>query len=162
MINFLIFLPIAVIYLSFKTTVAPSIPLPDITLLIVLFIAHDRASVDGVFLGFVLGYVNDVFAGGVLGASSFSLVFAYMLVYLASGRLRFTATAVTACAAFVLAVINGTLQTAVLRFADMSVPFGAQMLLTAIVTGLFAPVFIPFFSRLRSFAAARLKRGVTQ
>ncbi len=161
--NFLIFIPLTILYLSFKTTIAPMAPLPDITLLIVMFIPHDKASVRGVFLAFILGYINDVFSGGIIGVSSFSLVAVYALVFATSGRLRFSAITVTVGAAFVLSLVNGILSMFVLRIADVEVVTTRQMaliLLGSVITGLFAPVFIRVFIRLKRYADKRLKRGL--
>ena len=148
--NFLIFLPVTILFLSFKSTIAPGLPLPDITVLAVLFMAYERSSVEGVVLSFVLGYVEDVFNGGIIGTTAFSLVFIYAAVHIISRRVHFSNPSVRAALAGTLTLTKGILIWILLSLTDLDVPFLPRMLLAATVTGLFAPVFIAFFTWLKA------------
>ncbi|MBI5599406.1 MAG: rod shape-determining protein MreD [Deltaproteobacteria bacterium] len=143
--DFLIMLPMTVVYLSFKSVLAPAIPFPDITLLITIFIAYERPSVRGVALSFALGYIEDVFNGGIIGTSSFALVGIFTAVHMLSRRIHFSTASIEALSAAGLGLVKGFLVWFVLRLSDLNVPVIPQMLLGAFVTGLFAPVILSFF-----------------
>ena len=157
--DFLIFLPLTVVYLSFKTTIAFSFPLPDITLLIVLFAAQRGTSVWGVVLSFVLGYTEDVFGAAVLGSSSFSLVLIFAIVHLASKRVHFLTAPARAVAAGSLSLVRGILTMMVLGMSGIYVAIFPQIFLNALVTAAFAPVILPAFLWLSAIKVPGAIRG---
>ena len=88
--EFLLFLPLTIIYLALKSTLFASFPLPDIPLIMVFYLASRKASVEGALFAFVLGYLDDAFSGSVIGASSFALVLIYLGTHLMSMLVEFT------------------------------------------------------------------------
>ena len=58
--EFLIFLPLTILYLALKSALFPNVPAPDIPLIIIFYMASRKASIEGVLLAFVLGYVEDI------------------------------------------------------------------------------------------------------
>src|SRR3972149_6408239 len=89
---FFIFLPITVIYLSIRTTLLPHLPLPDITLLAVFYAVTRRTAISGAFLAFTLGYVEDVFLGGIIGSAPFGLVAVFAIAHLSARWVDFSGT----------------------------------------------------------------------
>jgi len=143
--NYLIFLPITIFYLSLKSTLAASLPLPEITVMITLFIAYEKSSIHGLFLVFILGYIDDVFTGSVIGSSSFALAFIYVVVSLMAKKVQLSTVTIRAGAAASLTLIKMMIVWLIIRATGLAAPFMAQIILTAIVTGLFAPVIIAVF-----------------
>jgi rod shape-determining protein MreD len=145
--SFLIYLPLAIAYLSFKSTVAPGAPMPDIPLLMVFFLASTKASAGGVFLSFLLGYMDDIFNSGVVGASSFAFIALFMAVHLLARWVDFSSISARAVSGFILTLVKGALVWALLR------PYGIEIGLfstvpAAVVTAFFAPVVMSVFRRI--------------
>ncbi|MBI5559651.1 MAG: hypothetical protein HY883_00040 [Deltaproteobacteria bacterium] len=157
--DFFIFLPLTVVYLAFKAAVFPSLPLPDITLLIVLFVAQKGASVGGALLSFVLGYVDDVFSGAIIGSTSFALALTFGVAYLLSRKVHFSTVAAMAIGSAGLDLFKWVLILAALGLSGVKFPFMPQILLTVTVTGFFAPVILPFFRRLSATKVPGAQRG---
>lgn len=137
--DLLIFFPLTIIYLAIKSTLLPEIPLPDITLLVIFYVAFTRATVEGAVLGFVLGYIEDIFTGGVIGSTSFALVACFLAVHVASRRMHFTTAAVKAATAASLSVLKGILVYVILDFTSAGLGTVADIVLQALLTGVFAP-----------------------
>ncbi|VAV82395.1 hypothetical protein MNBD_DELTA01-896 [hydrothermal vent metagenome] len=152
--NYIIFLPITIIYLSMKSTLASTLPLPELTVMITIFIAYEKSSLDGVILSFILGYIDDVFTGGVIGSSSFSLVLIYIIIHLLTQKVELSTVTSRAGVAAALTLLKMITVWVIIRATGLAVPFSFQILLTAIVTGLFAPVIIVVFLRLKRLAGA--------
>ncbi len=140
--EFLLFLPITALYLALKSTLFASIPVPDLPLIIVFYVAYSRDSLEGAFLGFVLGYMDDAFNGGIIGTSSFALVFIFLGVHLIARRVHFSTPAMRAGGAAAASIIKGLLSYAVLRYANVNAYFFSYMVLSALVTGICAPPII--------------------
>jgi len=137
--EFLLFLPITAVYLAFKSTLFPDFPLPDLPLIIVFFMAYRRPSLEGALLGFVLGYMDDAFNGGIIGSTSFSLVFIFIVIHLFARKLHFSPTALRAGGVAVAMLIKGLLMYLVIRSANAGASFFTFVLLHALVTGICAP-----------------------
>lgn len=150
--DFLIFLPVTIVYLVFKSTIFPSVPIPDVPLLIVFYVAYTRPSVEVAVLGFVIGYIEDAFTAGIFGSTSFSLVVIFLVVHLLSRKMHFSTPMVRAGAAAVLTLLKGALIYTVLSFTDFDVPFLSRIVFQAIVTGAFAPAIITLLARLTRLA----------
>ncbi len=143
--NYIIFLPIAIIYLSLKSTLASTLPLPELTVMITIFIAYEKSSLSAVILCFILGYIDDVFSGGVIGSASFSLVVVYIIVHMISQKVELSTITSKAGVAGALTLLKMILVWVVIRATGFEAPFLFQILLTAIVTGFFAPIIIAVF-----------------
>lgn len=152
--DFLIFIPITVLYLVLKSTIFISIPIPDLPLIIVLFIAYNRASVEGVVLSFLLGYLEDAFTGGIFGSTSFALMVVFISVYLLSKRVTFSTPFIRALAAGLLTLLKGFLIYIVLRLTHFDAPFLGSILIAAVVTGAFTPAIILLLGKFSGTADA--------
>ena len=137
--EFLLFLPITAVYLALKSTLFPDFPLPDLPLIIVFFMAYRRPSLEGALLGFVLGYMDDAFNGGIIGSTSFSLVFIFLVIHLFARKVSFSTPALRAGGVAVAMLIKGVLMYLVIRSANASASFFTFALLHALVTGICAP-----------------------
>lgn len=147
----LLFLPIAVVYLAVKTTIFPSFPLPDIPLLMVFYLAYTRPSTAVVLFAFALGFIDDAFSGGIIGATSFALVVIFIAVYLFSRFVQFTTPSLKAGGGLATAILKGLLTFSVLKFSSLSVHFFSHVLLQGFVTAVFAPLVIAVFSKVTSY-----------
>ncbi len=146
--EFIIFLPLAALYLAFKSTLFANVPVPDLPLIIVFYSAYRKTSIEGVILVFILGYMDDVMSGGVIGASSFSLIIVYMAVRLIASKVHFSTAQARAGGAAGAALLKGILIGMVLRSAGIHASFIGNVLLITVTTGVFAPAFITLFTRL--------------
>ena len=136
--NFFIFLPITVIYLSIRTTLLPHMPLPDITLLAVFYAVTRRAAISGALLAFTLGYMEDVFLGGIIGSASLSLVAVFAIAHLSARWVDFSVTFVRVLTSLALSLIKGLSVYLILRsngFEAGILPVFAIAATTAITTG---------------------------
>ena len=146
--NFLIFIPLTIIYWSVKSTLLPGAPLPDLSLIIVFYAASRGASLQGVILSFMLGYIDDTFSGSVLGSTSFSLIIVFVLVHLFSYKVHFNNTPMRAAGAFILVLVKGGATYAILLSADVSINYFTTFVPVAVTTALFAPVVMILIDRL--------------
>lgn len=148
----IIFLPLTFLYLILKSTLFSSLPVPDLPLLIVFYMAYRRPSIEGVALAFLLGYIDDAFSGGVIGSTSFSLIFIYAATRLSAGKVQFSTPFVRAGGAGIAEFIKGLIMYAVLRLTGLNVHFSGWIFLDSVITAVFAPAIITLFSRLTSLA----------
>lgn len=147
----LLFLPIAVVYIAVKTTLFPSFPLPDIPLLMVFYLAYTKPSTAVALFAFALGFIDDAFSGGIIGATSFALVAIFIAVYILSRFVQFTTPSLIAGGGLATAVLKGVLTFSVLKFSNLNVHFFTHVLLQGFVTAVFAPLVIAAFKSLTSF-----------
>jgi rod shape-determining protein MreD len=155
----LIFLAISIIYLTLKSTILPTVPTPDIPLIIVFFMAYNGASVKGVILSFIIGYLDDALNGSIIGTTSFTLVFIYATTHVLSQRMHFAniSTKVIGCAAFSL--IKGILSFIIWRSVSHEISFFTQILPGIFITALFAPFIISIFEKYPALRGADLSKG---
>lgn len=153
--EFLLFLPLTIVYLALKSTLFPAFPLPDIPLIMVFYLASRKASTEAVVFAFVLGYLDDAFSGGVIGTSSFALIVIFVCVHLLSMLVQFTSAASKAAGAAGAALVKGAATYYVLRFANVDVYFLTHVVLQALVTGFFAPPVMTVLQRLVSMITPR-------
>lgn len=156
---YLVFIPVVILYMAVKSTLLVNVPLPDVTLLAVFFVAWARPSVQSVVLAFILGYLDDVLSGGVIGTSSFTLVVVFLTMHFLSRKVHFSTPGMRAAGAGGLALIKGLLAYSVLAFAEMNIAALLDILLVAILTGVFAPAVLAVFDRLTSFVTPRTFEG---
>lgn len=147
--DFLLFIPLVIIYLAFKSTLLSGAPLPELTLLVVFYAAYTRDGAEGAVLAFIIGYIEDAFTGGVIGSSSFALVCVFLVVHVASRRMHFAAGPwVKAGGAAALSVVKGVLVFLVLDHAVLGLRPVGDIMLQAVITGIFAPALLAVLSRL--------------
>jgi rod shape-determining protein MreD len=157
--DFLIFLAISVLYLSFKSTIMPSVPTPDIPLIIVFFMAYNSGSVKGVILSFIIGYLDDVLNGSIIGTTSFTLVFIYASGHLLSKRMHFSNLSSKVMGLGVASLIKGTLSFIIWRSVNHDVSFFSYVIPTAIITALFAPFIISIFEHYSTLSGTDTSEG---
>ncbi len=156
--NYLILIPLSIIYYSLKSTLLPSVPLPDLTILAVLYLATHDVSAEGVLLAFILGYIDDTFSGAVLGSTSFATTFIYAFVYILSYKIDFLGIYGRVIGAFSLVIIKGILCYFLLDSLGIEVNFLLTYLPTAVITALFAPAIIYLIGRLVTYKLPKIEK----
>ncbi|GMR04483.1 MAG: hypothetical protein BMS9Abin23_0381 [Thermodesulfobacteriota bacterium] len=154
--DFLIYLLISTAYLVVKSTLFSTVPLPDITIIVAFYVAYTRPSIQGVILCFVIGYIEDVLGGGMLGSASFSLVSVFIAVYLLSRKMHFTTPAIRAGTAAALALLKGVILYLLISSVNENIYFSFRIFVEAVITGAFAPAVINLFDRLGSIQEDRV------
>lgn len=141
---------ISIAYLVVESTLMTSLPLPDVLLIMVFYTAVRRPSTLGALICFALGYLEDIFLGGVLGATSFAFMAVFLSVYLLSKKVHFVSPGVTAVTALALSALKVFLIYSIMRTISgdlgLSVFTAAQIILTAV----FAPFVITLLERLET------------
>jgi len=155
----LAFFPIALVFMAFKSTLFSAMPLPDVPLLMVFYLAYRRPSVEGVAFAFVVGYMDDVLCGGIIGSTSFAYVIIFMLVHLAGQRLHFTTVFTRSGGAVVAVLLKGALVYTVISFVGLHVRIFVDVLMQAILTGICAHKAIVYMSRLSSRVVTSTFKG---
>jgi rod shape-determining protein MreD len=155
----LIFLVISIIYLTFKSTILPNVPTPDIPLIIVFFMSYNGASVKGVVLSFIIGYLDDALNGSIIGTTSFTLVFIYAAGHMLSQRMHFANISTKALGCGLAALIKGLLSFIIWKSVSHEVSFITQVLPTIFITALFAPFIISIFERYPALRGADTLEG---
>ncbi len=138
---------IVIIYLAFRTTVLPSVPIPDLPLIIVFFLSYKRPCLMGLVLAFFLGYTSDVLMGSIIGITSFTLVFVYAANYLVATRFHYDNHLLRAIGCGIATLASGTLAFLILSFINEDVRFFANVVPQTVVTAFFAPFIITLFER---------------
>ncbi len=110
-------------------------------------------------MGFVLGYLDDAFNGGIIGTSSFALVLIFLAMHILAKKVQFTTPAFRAGGVAVVALIKGALTYSVLRYANVGVYFFTHVILMSLVTGILAPGIITLFQRLFSLFGPESFKG---
>ncbi len=160
--DFVLFLPLTALYLVIGSTLLADLPLPDLPLMVVLYLAYSRASAGGALLGFALGYMEDVFRGAPLGATSFALVFVFAIVHLLSRKVHFSTKAMKVLAAAVMVLLKGALLYALTGLMNKGAPFPGGVAVSALLTGVFMPPAALLFEGLTALAAPRVSKGGLQ
>ncbi len=157
--EFLIFLPLTVLYLAFKSALLPGFPLPDIPLIIIFYMASRKASIEGVLLAFSVGYVEDTLNGWIIGSTSFSMVFIFLTAHLLSKKVHFSTPSMRAGGAAFFTLMKGALLYIITRFVNYDVPFLLRIIFQAVVTGIFAPAIITLLSRISAWTGPGSFKG---
>lgn len=144
----LLFIPLALVYMAFKSTLFAAVPLPDLPLMMVFYFAFRRPSVESALFVFALGYIEDMLGGGIIGSTSFAFIIVFMLVHLAAQRIHFTTVLTRAGGATLAVLIKGALIYAVVRLAGLKVVIFTDLIMQAIMTGIFAHLLITLMFRL--------------
>ncbi|MCK4738626.1 MAG: rod shape-determining protein MreD [Deltaproteobacteria bacterium] len=137
--EFILFIPLTIIYWSFKSTVLPGFPLPDLSLVLVFYLATKRNTLGGVILAFVLGFIDDSFSSALLGTSSFALILVYLLVQVLMQKMHFTRAPIIAMGAFALTLFKGSVMWVLLYYSGISISYFYVFVPTAVTTALFTP-----------------------
>ncbi len=145
---------IAIFYLVVESTIMTSVPLPDVLLLIVFYIAVRKPTIAGVMVCFAMGYLEDILIGGVLGSTSFSFMAVFITVYLLSKKVQFNAPAVWALTALCLSAMKVFLIYAIMSSISSDLGLSFFTLVQIILTSVFAPFVIHLLERLESLVSA--------
>ncbi len=145
---------VSILYLVVESTIITSIPLPDVLLLVVFYIAAMRPSTTGVLVCFALGYLEDVLIGGVLGSTSFSFMAVFITVYFLSKKVHFNAPPVRALTGFGLSAMKVFLIYAIMSSINSDLSLSFVVLVQIILTAVFAPFAMNLFERLESLMSA--------
>ena len=157
--EFLIFLPLTILYLALKSALFPNVPAPDIPLIIIFYMASRKASIEGVLLAFVLGYVEDTLNGWIIGSTSFSLVIIFLTVHLLAQKVHFSTQSMKAGGAAFFTLVKGLTLYAIIRFVNYDVPLLFRIIFQAVLTGIFAPAVMTLLSRVSAWASPGAFKG---
>jgi rod shape-determining protein MreD len=87
----IVFPTVVCLCLLLQTTLLHVLPeefgVPDLLLVLCVYLGLHRHSVGGAAGAFILGYLEDSFSGGLAGLNAFAMCLVFLLVYLTSRRL---------------------------------------------------------------------------
>lgn len=144
---------IAIAYLVVESTIMTTLPLPDVLLIMVFYTAVKRPSTTGVLVCFALGYLEDIFLGGILGSTSFAFMAVFLAVYLLSKKVHFTTPAVAAVTALVLAALKVSLIYTIMRTISGELGLSAFTVAQIVLTAVFAPFVMSLLERLETIVS---------
>ncbi|MFQ5480567.1 MAG: rod shape-determining protein MreD [Thermodesulfobacteriota bacterium] len=145
---------ISMFYLVVESTIMTSVPLPDVLLIIVFYIAATKPTTTGVLVCFAMGYLEDILIGGVLGSTSFSFMAVFIAVYILTKKVHFNSPAVQAATALGLAAMKVFLIYAIMTSINSDLGLSFVTLLQIVLTAVFAPFVINLLERLESIVSA--------
>ena len=101
----------AAVAILLQTTVFPTVPwlpvMPDLVLVLAVYLGIRHHSAGGAVGAFLLGYFLDTFAGTLLGLQAFALTAAYLAVYLVARHLWMDRGLPVIAGAFLGACVRG-------------------------------------------------------
>lgn len=140
--KFVIYLVLALLFLVIDNTLLhllfPPLLIPDVILIMVFYLGFNNRSASGALTAFSLGYLADVFSAGVVGTSSFALVFVFAVTSLLAKLISLDNMLIKIGGTAFMSIVKGTLTYLVLIFLNQNIPFYI-IFPTAIFTGLTSP-----------------------
>ncbi|MEA2625732.1 MAG: rod shape-determining protein MreD [Candidatus Binatota bacterium] len=135
----------AALALVMQTTVFQFLPLiPDMLLILCVYLGLHQHSVGGSAGAFLLGYFNDSFSGNLVGLHAFAMSLVFILVYLVSKRLWMDNVVSNVAVVFVASVLKAATISALLAFyLSLDFPwseFLSTVWFEAIAAALMAPL----------------------
>lgn len=149
--DYLLILPLTIIYLAIKSTLLPTVPVPDLPLLVIFYFAYRKPSAEVALLAFALGYVEDLFGAGVTGSTSFSLVIIFLAVLAISKKVHFSTPLVNACMVAGLSLAKGLLIYFTVNFVGIEASFIGYIIAQSFITGIFTPATLSLFAKVSSW-----------
>ena len=148
MLRILVPLGAGVIWLIVATTLVgflPSgLPPPDVILIVVISFGFQYTLLLGGGLSFLLGILQDVLSGGVLGLNALSKTVVFALTRSIAQRFNFSNMASKIAMVFVGGIVDGLLTTTILLIGGaIHIPgavLARHLLLQIICTGLLSPI----------------------
>ncbi len=142
----------SVLAIVFQTTVFPAIPglpvVPDLLLVLTVYLALRHQGVGGVVGAFLFGYFLDTFSGTVLGVHAFAFTVAYAAVYLVARRVWTESALPIMAVVFLGSCVRAAATAAVTALMETGAPVwqhvAAYGFLEALVAALVAPVVFGF------------------
>ncbi|MBI3753002.1 MAG: rod shape-determining protein MreD [Deltaproteobacteria bacterium] len=123
---FLAYLAFALIFLVIESTLFHSLPpplIPDVILIMAFYLGFTHRSTFGAFTVFILGYAADIFSAGIIGTSSFTLVFVFAVTSLLARIISLNSLLVKIGGTIFMSILKGILTYMVLRFLNQEIPF---------------------------------------
>lgn len=118
--------------------------IPDLVLILGVYLGLHRHTVAGSAGAFLLGYLNDSFAGNVIGLHAFAMTLVFVVVYLISRRVWTENVLANAAIVFVAAILKGaTVAVLLALFLSNEFPwplFASSLWLDALIAALVSPV----------------------
>lgn len=149
--RFVIYFALALLFLVIESTLLrillPSLLIPDIILIMVFYIGFNNRSASGALTAFTLGYLADVFSAGVIGTSSFTLVFVFILASLSAKVISLDNALIEIGGTIFMSILKGILTYIVLGFLNHEIPFYI-IFPTAVSTGIASPVIFNLLKRI--------------
>ena len=71
-IPFILFMPLLILQLTLVPLFAIEGVVPDLTIILLVFLALRRVQIQGTIYGFLFGFLLDIFTGGLIGSAMFS------------------------------------------------------------------------------------------
>lgn len=143
--SFFTYLGLALLFLVIESTllyhVLPSFLIPDVILIMVFHLGFNNRSTSGALTAFTLGYLADVFSGGVIGASSFVFVFIFVITSFLAKIISLNSIMIKIGGAIVMSILKGILAYLLLRLINEEIPL-YTIFPTAISTGIASPFII--------------------
>ena len=160
--KFFLYLAFALLFLIIKNTllhaVFPRLLIPDVILIMVFYLGFYRISVEGALTAFALGYLSDVFSGGIIGISSFTLVLTFIITSMLSKIVSLNSMLIKSGGAVFASILNGIMTYIFLRFLNDGIPF-YTIFLTAVSTGIASPFIIALLQKAESYIAPYKREG---
>ncbi|GEM_PF-3838577 len=122
--------------------------IPNLSALLILYLAFYHTSILGVWLAFFLGLLFDLSAGSLLGPSAAGLVLAYIFIAVLSKRLFLDALVSSLIFGGFASGIVFTIRYLLLS-QFVSLPFWIPLIQESLSSALFAPILFWIFSKLR-------------
>lgn len=138
----------AALGLVLQSTALHAIPggavVPDVLLILCVYLGLRRHSVGGALGAFVLGYVQDSFSGTAVGLNAAAMCFVYLTIYLTSRRLwvdnLISKIVVVFLAALIKIVVVTVLSMLFISWPTLSGSMLSMLALQAMLTAAFGPL----------------------
>ena len=75
-IPFILFMPLLILQLTLVPLFAIEGVVPDLIIILLVFLALRRGQIQGTVYGFLFGFLLDIFTGGLIGSAMFSMTLA--------------------------------------------------------------------------------------
>ncbi|MBI3399133.1 MAG: rod shape-determining protein MreD [Deltaproteobacteria bacterium] len=155
--NFLIYLAVALLFLVIESTLfrilLPSLLIPDVILIMTIYLGFHNASIEGVLTTFILGYIADVFSGGIIGLSSFTLILIFLITTGLSKTITLNSMLVKIAGTIFLSIVKGIFTYIALIFLNQAIPFYIIFPI-AISTGISSSFIFILLSKIESYFAS--------
>lgn len=153
----LIYFILAVLFLIIESTLAqtilPPLLIPDVILIMVFYLGFHRVSIEGVLITFMLGYLADAFAGGIIGLSSFTLLLIFILTSRLSKIVALNSLLIKIGGTAFMSILKGAATYIFLRFLNQEIPFYIIFPI-AVSTAIVSPVVINILQKVEFYFAS--------
>jgi len=156
---FFLSLFVGIIYLIINAALLsffiPAFVIPDILVILIFYLGISHPSWKGALASFILGYFADVFSGGTIGVSSFSLTFVFFIIYIMSNKIDFNIPFVRMLWVCIAVILNAFLTYAILRIIgperEILTSLFKLILPNALISGIASSLIFYMMERLEAF-----------